>query len=249
MLKNQEPIIRIMLVVLFVSSCTHAAINSPSNLPTTTREENDLHLKVEELEAKVQDQQDRIDIIEKVLEKQEQRETAPTVVTEKKPETENEAILSEVKISTPKEKKIKETKTSLSENLNQYRIRMEFGKRQFSKREWNKAYLTFSSSNREFPLDISNSEPLYWMGRCWFQLKEYHSANSLFKQFLNTLPEQSLRESAELYSAKSDLNIGNMGEARKTLNRLISKSPNGANAKMARELLKSKQYHKEEVNL
>lgn len=241
------------LVILFISNCTHTAINSESNLPTEAETESEsnvdseLYLKLEDMEMKLKEQQGRVRLLESALNKQEKQENGLREKTQKKRkiQDQNDLILSDARKAGLRKSKDIEVKKSKEGSLELYKAHMALAVEQFEKKKLNKAYLSFSAINREYSIDVSKGEPLYWMGRCWFELKEYQSANALFKQFLNLLPERSLSESAEIYSAKADFFLGNTADARRTLNRLLTRTPSSPNTTLAKELLNSKQSHAE----
>jgi TolA-binding protein len=139
-------------------------------------------------------------------------------------------------IKTNKEKSPPKKEVSSYEN---YELRLAHAKTMFQQKIWHKAYLAFSSIDKEFSPQLANGEPLYWMGRCWYEMKEYQSAKSLFTHFLKSFPKHSLESSAQIFLAKSEMVTGYEEEAVKILESLIHRYPTGHDTDIAKKMLAS----------
>jgi TolA-binding protein len=71
-----------------------------------------------------------------------------------------------------------------------------------------KAYVAFASLEKDYDPSIHLGLPAYWMGRCWFQLKEYPSSKQAFEQFVSQYPQSSWAPSAKFYLARSEWELG-----------------------------------------
>ncbi len=99
---------------------------------------------------------------------------------------------------------------------------------------YGKAYVEFSKIDREFSDQISSGEQKYWLGRCWYQLKEYQSAIQTLQQFIDAYPKTTWAPSAKFFLAKAELDSGLREVAVKHFQEIIRDHPYEPTAEAAK---------------
>ncbi len=191
--------------------------------------------RIDELESLVLKQQQRMKILEQALlidhgskEKRKEKTEAPKPA-EKAVQAPRD---SSIRAST----RLPPTKASPQQI---YAQKLESAKALFKEASWNKAFLAFSELDREADSSLSQGEPMYWLGRCWFQLNEFQSAKNLFLRFLELSPKHELAPSAQLFYAKTEMAMGRRAEGLSKFRELIKNYPSEKNAELAKQILKN----------
>lgn len=89
-----------------------------------------------------------------------------------------------------------------------YLQRITEAKGSFEKGEYGEAYLKFSRIDTEFSDDVKKGEIIYWVGRCWYKLKEYEQAVKYFERYLKEYKNQKEEALVLFYAAKTNLKLG-----------------------------------------
>ena len=118
-----------------------------------------------------------------------------------------------------------------------YSNRMQAARQLFQEGRYGKAYLDFSKLDREFDAQISGGATKYWIGRCWFKLKEYRLAEQYLNQFIRSFHASPWQASAKFYLARSQLGMGMREKGIKQLQSLIKDHPNQGSSEAAKQLL------------
>ncbi len=118
-----------------------------------------------------------------------------------------------------------------------YEESLEKAKKLFEEGKYGNAYLEFSKLDQEFAESKHASEPKYWIGYCWLNLKEYQNAKTFLELFISQAEKSDLYVSAKFLAAKADLGLGLKSQARKRLKDIIKEHPYEENAESAKELL------------
>ena len=100
------------------------------------------------------------------------------------------------------------------------------------------AYLKFSRIERDFSAEVHHGEPHYWIGRCWFVLKEFKQSKDSFDSFIGSFAQSSLIPSSRFYLAQIELQQNHAEKGIKQLQTIISEYPDDTVAEEARLLLK-----------
>lgn len=192
-----------------------------------TKTQDHLLTRVNALENQIIKQNQKIRLLEKNLKNEHQKQNQQNLTNTVKKK-------SDILENLPRT-------TTVSKNLNlpkPYESRIQEAKALYNKHIWQKAYISFSQIDREFNTSITKGETLYWMGMCWYRMKEYDSAKSLLKNFIANYPKHDLEYSARLYLAKAYAGMGQSREAMSTLRKLVRMDPDGQNTADAKQLLK-----------
>lgn len=136
----------------------------------------------------------------------------------------------EVKISPP-------TTNNLQKLKENYSARLHIAQKLFNEGHFGKSYLEFSKLDREFENNLTHGEPKYWLGRCWYKLKEYHQAKQYYTLFLNQNPSSPWVPSALYHLAKTELEMGQKKAAIDRLSNLIKEHPYNGSSEAAKQIL------------
>ncbi len=204
------------ICALYFSGCVSLQDKVPekkNETPPTTSEATDENLSAEknalhELELKQARLWSRIDELEGLVLKQQQRvrilEQAILIDTNGKKSEKNLEAPSEKKPRPTNEGPIKEHSQVLPQQSS-FQNQLQYAQDLFSKQQWDKAFLAFSKLDRETDFSVSQGEPLYWLARCWLQMKELQTSKELFARFLEMSPQHPLVSSARAYSEEVEL--------------------------------------------
>lgn len=201
--------------------------------------------RLDELEGVLLRQKEKIRILEKGL----LLGISPEKVAETKPEKEhpNQQMLrptvrslnimpDEIKPNIQEQEKSKEEEKKHIESV--YQSRLIASRELFRKGKYGKAYLEFSRLGREFEASVHKSEPEYWTGRCWYQLKEYQQARQYLGRYVAQAGAGGTHlAAARFWLAKTELSLGMKENAVVMLRELIKKHPYDGSTEAARQLL------------
>lgn len=99
----------------------------------------------------------------------------------------------------------------------------------FEQGQYGRALAIYSSLS-----DEGDSTHRYWVGMCWFKLKEYDTAHKEFSDFLAKNPSGPWAPRAKYNLAQVDLELGYKEKALVQLRKIIEEYPNEDAAQMAR---------------
>ncbi|MFK7826129.1 MAG: tol-pal system YbgF family protein [Oligoflexales bacterium] len=122
---------------------------------------------------------------------------------------------------------------------NIYSSRLQSARVLFKEGRFGKAYLDFAKLDREFDSNIGNGETKYWIGRCWYKLKELQQAKQYFSNFINSFPISPWIPSAKYFLAKVELDSGLRELGIKQLRNLIKEHPYEGSSEAAKQMLKN----------
>jgi TolA-binding protein len=198
-----------------------------------------LWTRVDELEAMVRAQKARIKLLEKglmlgVIPEGLEEPLAKKAVVETLQEIENP--ISEKVVPKKAETADAEKPGHPAEN-SEFQEKMLVAKEMFKAGRFGKAYLEFSKIDKEFVDDISTGEPKYWLGRCWYQLKEYQTAIQNLKAFGTSYPASPWAASAKFFLARSELDSGLREAAVKHFQEIIRDHPYDGTAEAAKQAI------------
>ena len=132
--------------------------------------------------------------------------------------------------------------TSISDNHNEmisenFASRMILAKNLFKEGKYGKAFIEFSKLHKEHTDQIKKGEPQYWLGRCWYKLKEFTQAKKYFTNFIDENPNSPWIPSASFHLAKTELDLGLRKAAISRLRALIEKHPYNGSSEAAKQIL------------
>ena len=119
-----------------------------------------------------------------------------------------------------------------------YQSRLIASRELFRKGKYGKAYLEFSKLGREFESSVHKNEPEYWIGRCWYQLKEFQQARQYLARYVAQASGGGTHvAAARFWLAKTEISLGMKENAVVMLRELIKKHPYDGSTEAARQLL------------
>lgn len=125
----------------------------------------------------------------------------------------------------------------VSEEAGDFKADMEKAISLFNKGEYGSAYVSFNNIDASYIDSVKQGEPEYWVGRCWYRLKEYQAAKKHFHSYVKKHPTSTRAPMAKYYLAKIDVTMGLPSSAVATLQEIIRDNPNGPAAEASRELI------------
>jgi TolA-binding protein len=159
--------------------------------------------RVDELENMLIKQQEKLQVLEKEYLKQPPQRQAGWIQKAKKAE------MTKKTIEVPALKESYNEFQKKSDPTQDYALKLTKAKSLFNQKVWHKALLAFSEIEREVDPKLSNGEPLYWIARCWYEMKEYRSARAYFNRYVQHHPKTTLEASARLFKQKTEERISN----------------------------------------
>lgn len=118
-----------------------------------------------------------------------------------------------------------------------FTTRLQAARVLFKEGRFGKAYLEFAKLDREFESNVTQGETKYWLGRCWYKLKELQQAKQYFTKFINSFPTSPWVPSAKYYLARVELDSGLRQLAIKQLRSLIKEHPYEGSSEAAKQML------------
>jgi tol-pal system protein YbgF len=101
------------------------------------------------------------------------------------------------------------------------------------------AILGFKEFLKKFPQAEFSPNAQYWLGECYYSLKDYETAIKEFDRAATNYPESSKTPGALLKMSYSLAELQRSTEAQAKLNEVVDKYPNSPEADQARERLRS----------
>ncbi len=204
--------------------------NQNSALEDLELKQTKLWARISELEDIVTKQKERLALIERhinidVVSEENHEKSLPTIG---KKEIEPIAVDTKIVVAPKKISK---------EEYNTYKKDLEKGKTLFKKEDYGNAFLIFSEIDKKISSDVSQGEPLYWIARCWFKLKEFQSSKKILESFVEKFPNHPFVPTAKYFQAKADIELGSKENAIAQLKILIQEHPHYASIKAAKSLL------------
>ncbi len=225
---------RILWLFIFATSCVshkdEFELKEETNQSLEIKQA-ELWSRVDKLEETVQKQQDKIAFLERT--RMEELQSKDEI---KKPSSSEEKILNLAK-------EVPKVPVTNTPNHSSYMSRFQEAKKLFEKKVWHRAFVLFSELERNTDVKVSRGEPLYWVARCWFEMKEYQTSNVLFKRFVQKFPSSNLKISAKLFLAKTYIAMGSREDAFDILKELIKNNPGAKVSEIAKRIMNE---HKEE---
>lgn len=100
------------------------------------------------------------------------------------------------------------------------------------------AVLGFKEFLKKFPQSELSPNAQYWLGECYYSLKDYETAAREFDRVATTYPQSNKTPGALLKQSYSLVELQRPAEAKAKLNELLAKYPNSPEADQARERLR-----------
>ncbi|MEZ4741489.1 MAG: tetratricopeptide repeat protein [Bdellovibrionota bacterium] len=119
----------------------------------------------------------------------------------------------------------------------EYDKKMSDARELFRSGHYGRAYMAFLQIDKDFSNISNDHEQKYWLGRCWYHLKEYQSARQQLQQFVNDYSSSVWKPSAMLYLGKVELDLGLKEMAIKRFQEIIQKNPYEGTAEAAKQIL------------
>ena len=197
-----------------------------------------LWARVDELEGMVRAQKARMKLLEKGL----MLGVVPEGLEEplaKKPIVETQIEVEKLAVDGKpmKEAPLSQESVDPAAKKNDFEEKMSVAKEMFRSGHYGKAYVEFSKIDKEFAEDGGSGEQKYWLGRCWYQLKEYQTAIQSLKAFTKTNAASPWAASAKFFLAKSELDSGLREAAVKHFQEIIRDHPYEGTAEAAKQAI------------
>lgn len=199
-----------------------------------------LWARVDELEAAVKAQKAKIKLLEKGL----MLGVVPEGMEEKPAETHGShdravsELIGKMPVGDESDVQVSQPKSdNLPPNKADFDNRVASAKELFKSGNYGKAYLEFSRLDKEFGDDANFSEQKYWLGRCWYQMKEYQTAIQSLKGFTSGFPASPWATSAKFFMARSEIDSGLKEAGVKHLQEIIREHPYEGTAEAAKQLI------------
>lgn len=203
-----------------------------------------LWTRVDELELKIQKQAEKIKVLEQGLmlgvvpnsPKEEAFFGGAEVAHSRKMNVLEKAL--EFKEYEKKEGEKKSDVTQTPEAIKQEFVeKMKTAKELYRSGKYGKAYLIFSKVDKMFADNITHGAQKYWLGRCWYKLKENQSAQQFLTEFITSYSKSPLVASAQLYLAKVELAMGLQEQAIARLRSIVKDHPYESSSEAAEQML------------
>jgi TolA-binding protein len=118
-----------------------------------------------------------------------------------------------------------------------YLKKMSSARDLFRSGRYGKAYLAFSRIDKNFTSSDTSGEQKYWLGRCWYKLKEFQSARQYLQSYIGSYPNSPWTVSAKFYLAKAELDLGMKEAAVRRFQQIIRDNPYAGTAEAAKQVL------------
>lgn len=104
----------------------------------------------------------------------------------------------------------------------------------FESQNYGQAIAAYGRIGEEYSEKITKKNHLYWMGVCWFYLKNFQLSQNHLSEFVKDNETSSLYPKAKLFLAKSEYQLGFVERSLQKLKSLIESYPNDDISKMAK---------------
>lgn len=200
-------------------------------------------LRLDELEREVMRQKERIFLLEKGLMTGIPPEELMNEVSPKKnkkevghggdhAESDTHNISQDVAEDTSSHHggKVETKKESLSSNDPQVELDYERDVKkavnEFNSNKYGTASTLFEKIGSIYPIELTKSHHIYWIGLCWYNLKDYNLSSKTLKEFLTLKTKSEFVPKAKFYLAMSEGALGRKETKISNLNELIKDFPN-----------------------
>ncbi|MBF0440320.1 MAG: tetratricopeptide repeat protein [Oligoflexales bacterium] len=108
----------------------------------------------------------------------------------------------------------------------------------FTSEQYGKAIASYERIGSDYPTKTTKGNHLYWIGICWFHLKDFDLSKKYLERFISEQKENPLIPKAMLYLAKGEVKAGYSEKAVKLLEAIIKQFPNDETSMMAKKEIK-----------
>ena len=120
----------------------------------------------------------------------------------------------------------------LEKNTKDLETRVRYAKELYESGSYGQAIVEYSDILKNYPQKI---EYRYWVGSCWYKLKEYNLATKILQKYINDDPSSTLVPQAKLIVANSWLEQGYFDKAIKEYKAIIQSYPKDPVSKIAKQ--------------
>lgn len=99
--------------------------------------------------------------------------------------------------------------------------------------KYGKALLAFQGLQKQYSPKQLKGNDHYWIGLCWYQLKDFSKARESLDIFQDRYPGHNFARKAKLYQAKIDIDVGLTKKGVAALEELVRQQSNDQVAKLA----------------
>lgn len=99
--------------------------------------------------------------------------------------------------------------------------------------KYGKALLAFQGLQKQYSPKQLKGNDHYWIGLCWYQLKDFSKARESLDIFQNRYPGHNFARKAKLYQAKIDIDVGLTKKGVAALEELVRQQSSDEVAKLA----------------
>ncbi len=128
---------------------------------------------------------------------------------------------------------------NLSDDYESYLTQLSSAKQLFRSGKYGKAYIAFARLDKTYDDTVTKGVPIYWIGRCWYRLKEYQSARTQLNNFVAQYPASKWTPSAKFYLARSEWELGLREMSVKRYQEIVRQYPEDGTAEAARQILRN----------
>lgn len=132
---------------------------------------------------------------------------------------------------------VSKVSSSKSKDNGEYKKHLQAARELYSSGSYSKAYLAFGRLQQDYDEIITGGEPQYWLGRCWYRLKDFEAAEEHFGKFIKANPQNPWTPSAKYFLAQVEFQLDYKEKAVKRLEGLIKDYPYDGTTEAAKELL------------
>lgn len=189
-----------------------------------------LWTRIDELEAKIRQQKEKIKVLEQGLMLGVVPHELQKSLQEVEEKSEPKKMADDTMI-TKHEQKI------ATFNKEEYKTSLDEAKVLFRSGRFGKAYLAFARMEEAYQSQPTDGEATYWLARCWAKLREFQSSKKQFEKFMTEYPDSPLAVSAMFHLANTELSMGLSEIAVKRLQQIIKNHPYEGTAEAAKQVL------------
>jgi TolA-binding protein len=161
---------------------------------------------IEELESLTNMQKQKIDILEHALLLGIDPRKQPTQKDKTELPKEEKALISQPLLP-PAKVDIPTMKESSTEDQD-FKRKLEEAVDLFQDKKIGQAYLLFLSLEKNFPPDVHQGAPVYWIGRCWLGLREFRQAEEYFVRLEKDYQNSPLTAESIYFQASMNYDLG-----------------------------------------
>ena len=231
-------LVRIVIAALLLSACQSldsGGGRSSESAQNRTQDAMELRIaqlwaRVDELETQVIQQKERTKLIEKGMMLgivPEELKTEP-----KLPPAPIKKESSSLDLAAPAP--LAEVSKSKSQDREQYRLLLQQAQDRFNKANYGQAIVLYNEIGSTFDDNLTEGSHHYWVGLCWYYLKEYKLSEESFQAFRDRYPNNPWQPHARFYLAKIDQQRGLTQKALAQFRSILEEQPDRDLGEMAR---------------